>query len=107
CPVFRYHNLMEYVFWLFVAASFLVSYSLGRWAKSFWFFLGAPIPGALISIPAFFAYAYVSDIEASGLAVIVLLPVILILTSLFNIGASLIGGIVGVFHAKIKNKRGD
>ncbi len=97
---------MNYIIWGFAALSFAISCFLGKWLKSYWALIAVLFVGIIVSVPSFLLYMrFANVIEKTGLAVIAVMPVLIIMISFFNITASFLGGLLGVFLAKRKNKK--
>ncbi len=94
---------MNQLFKALFGVSFAIGFAIGFFTKRYIFLLASVIAGA--GIAALSVGLYLSHAPQDvGLGIIALFPVLVILLGTFNIGAAVIGGIMGTVVGKRRKK---
>ena len=102
-PLQWYNKHMNQLFQALLALSFAIGFAIGFFTKRYIFLILSVLAGAgiaALSVAFYLAYPH-ADV---GLGIIALFPVLVVMLGAFNIGAALVGGIIGTMIGKQRRK---
>ncbi|MDO8585269.1 MAG: hypothetical protein Q7R85_04110 [bacterium] len=94
---------MNQLFKLLIGVSFAIGFAIGFFTKRFIFLFVSLLAGAGIAALSLGLYLS-SNPKDVGLGIIALLPALVILLGMFNVGAAVIGGVIGTMVGKRRRK---